>query len=58
MHTRANTVRRAGKPEANINDNILTVVPQEANVTLNITVTVSDGNTTHSVFATKLRNMD
>ena len=38
-----------GNATANINDNILTVVPQEANVTLNITVTVSDGNTTHSV---------
>ena len=37
-----------GNATANINDNILTVVPQEANVILNITVTVSDGNATHS----------
>ena len=38
-----------GNATANINENILTVVPQEPNVTLNIIVTVSDGNATHSV---------
>jgi len=38
-----------GNATANINENILTVVPQESNVTLNVIVTVSDGNATHSV---------
>jgi len=38
-----------GSATANINENILTVVPQEPNVTLNVIVTVSDGNATHTV---------
>ena len=34
---------------ANISENTLTVEPQEASVTLNVVVTVTDGNTTHSI---------
>tara|TARA_Y100001970_G_scaffold18650_2_gene20937 strand:- start:6882 stop:8675 length:1794 start_codon:yes stop_codon:yes gene_type:complete len=37
-----------GNATANINGNILTITPQEPNVTLQIVVTVSDGNATHS----------
>ena len=38
-----------GSANANISGNTLTVEPQEANVTLNVVVTVTDGNTTHSI---------
>jgi len=38
-----------GNATANIDGNILTIIPQEANVTLNIVITVSDGNATHSI---------
>jgi hypothetical protein len=37
-----------GNAIINIDENILTVMPEESNVTLEITITVSDGNTTHS----------
>ena len=37
-----------GNATANINENILTIIPQEPNVTLHVVVTVSDGNATHS----------
>ena len=37
-----------GSATANIDGNILTVVPQESNATLNVAVVVSDGNATHS----------
>ena len=38
-----------GDATANIDGNILTIVPQESNTTLNVVVVVSDGNTTHSI---------
>ena len=38
-----------GSANANINGNTLTVEPQEANVTLNVVVTATDGNTTYSI---------
>jgi len=38
-----------GNATRNIDGNILTIIPLESNVTLNNTVTVSDGNATHSV---------
>ena len=38
-----------GNANANISENTLTVEPQEASVTLNVVVTVTDGNTTHSI---------
>ena len=39
-----------GNAIVNIDENILTVIPEESNVTLEITITVSDGNTTHSTY--------
>ena len=38
-----------GATATNIDGNILTITAQEPNVTLNIVVTVSDGNATHSI---------
>ena len=38
-----------GNASIDIAGNILTIVPQESNVTLNVVVTVTDGNATHSV---------
>ena len=38
-----------GSANANISGNTLTVEPQEANVTLSVVVTATDGNTTHSI---------
>ena len=38
-----------GNVDFNIDGNNLTVVPQESNVTLSVVITVSDGNTTHSI---------
>jgi uncharacterized protein YjbI with pentapeptide repeats len=37
-----------GNVNFNIEGNTLTVEPQESNITLNVVITVSDGNTTHS----------
>ena len=43
------TTVSGGNATANIDGNILTIIPQESNATLNIVVTVTDGESTHSV---------
>ena len=42
------TTVSGGNATANIDGNILTIIPQESNVTLNIVIAVSDGSATHS----------
>ena len=46
------TTVSGGNAVANVEENILSVIPQEPNITLNIMVTVSDGNATHTIMFT------